>query len=78
MCYSNSLKMLVFFKYPVIVYLVAQCGYDLMIVYFDCTYMLYIWPFPIKDELWSNLLLFSIFFKVEVRFAFADTLACQS
>ena len=50
MCYSNSLKILGFFKYPVVVYLMAQCGYDLMIVYFDCTYMLYIWPFLNKGR----------------------------
>ena len=50
MCYSNSLKVLVFFKNPVIVYLMAQCGYDLMIVYFDCIYMLYIWPFLNKER----------------------------
>lgn len=61
MCYSNILKILGFCKYPVIVYLMAQCGYDLMIVYFDCTCYIF-GLFSIKDELWSNLLLFSIFF----------------
>lgn len=78
MCYSNILKILGFCKYPVIVYLMAQCGYDLMIVYFDCTCYIF-GLFSIKDELWSNLLLFSIFFfQVEIRFTFPDTLACQS
>ena len=79
MCYSNSLKILGFFKYPVVVYLMAQCGYDLMIVYFDCTYMLYIWPFLNKGRtLVLPIVVLNFFLKVEIRFAFVDTLACQS
>lgn len=51
----------------------AQCGYDLIIVYFDCTHMLYIWPFLNKGRTLVYPIVVLNFFKVEIRFAFADT-----